>query len=293
MAALIGSIQIRKDTAANWTTNNPTLLSGEIGLETDTRRVKIGDGATLWNALAYSLNPLGVAAATDILRRSDGDGRYDATGSAAAAQAAAIAASQPLDADLTAYAIAADATARRALIGAGTGNGDALVANPLSQFAATTSAQLKGVISDEMAGGGTLLAFGTSGVEAAYTGTPNIAAGTAPSGGTLTQFYTQVGNLVTFQIQLTYTTGALNCTGWAPTFPTEFPTPHIPAGFTGANARIYQLNGRVIASPTANGGNNLMILCRNAADTGFEFQHVAFAATTVRVFIVNGSYFTA
>lgn len=124
MAALVGTIQVRKDTAANWTTNNPTLLSGEQGLETDTRRVKIGDGATAWNALAYSLNPLGVAAATDILRRSDGDGRYDALGSAAAAQAAAIAASQPLDADLTAYANAADAAARRALIGAGTGNGN-------------------------------------------------------------------------------------------------------------------------------------------------------------------------
>jgi hypothetical protein len=85
MAALIGSIQVRKDTAANWTASNPTLLSGEIGLETDTRRVKIGDGATLWNALAYSLNPLGVAASTDVLRRSDGDARYDAIGAAAAA----------------------------------------------------------------------------------------------------------------------------------------------------------------------------------------------------------------
>tara|TARA_R110000868_G_scaffold410412_1_gene698382 strand:+ start:548 stop:1993 length:1446 start_codon:yes stop_codon:yes gene_type:complete len=45
------------------------------------------------------------------------------------------------------------ASAVRTTIGAGTGSGDALVANPLSQFAATTSAQLRGVISDESGGG--------------------------------------------------------------------------------------------------------------------------------------------
>jgi len=49
---------------------------------------------------------------------------FDPAGAASAAQTAAIAASQPLDAYLTAYANAANAAARRALIGAGTGNGD-------------------------------------------------------------------------------------------------------------------------------------------------------------------------
>jgi hypothetical protein len=37
-----------------WTAENPTLLSGEWGLETDTRRVKIGDGTATWTALAYA-----------------------------------------------------------------------------------------------------------------------------------------------------------------------------------------------------------------------------------------------
>lgn len=46
-------IVIRRDTAANWTAQNPTLLNGEWGFETDTRRLKIGDGVTAWNALAY------------------------------------------------------------------------------------------------------------------------------------------------------------------------------------------------------------------------------------------------
>ena len=42
----------RRDTAANWTAVNPVLLSGEWGFETDTRKLKIGDGVTAWNALA-------------------------------------------------------------------------------------------------------------------------------------------------------------------------------------------------------------------------------------------------
>ena len=46
-------IQLGKDTAANWTSNNPTLLSGEIGIETDTGSIKIGDGSTSWTSLSY------------------------------------------------------------------------------------------------------------------------------------------------------------------------------------------------------------------------------------------------
>lgn len=53
MTAIV-RIQIRRDTAANWTSTNPTLASGERGLETDTRREKIGDGTTAWNSLPYS-----------------------------------------------------------------------------------------------------------------------------------------------------------------------------------------------------------------------------------------------
>lgn len=46
-------ILIRRDTAANWTSTNPTLAAGELGGETDTGKVKLGDGATAWNSLAY------------------------------------------------------------------------------------------------------------------------------------------------------------------------------------------------------------------------------------------------
>lgn len=46
-------IQVRRDLAANWTATNPTLAQGEMGLETDTLKLKFGNGATAWNALGY------------------------------------------------------------------------------------------------------------------------------------------------------------------------------------------------------------------------------------------------
>ncbi len=42
---------IRRDTAANWSSVNPVLASGEIGFATDTGVLKIGDGVTAWNSL--------------------------------------------------------------------------------------------------------------------------------------------------------------------------------------------------------------------------------------------------
>ena len=47
-------IKVCHDTAANFKTNNPTLLVGEWALETDTKKMKIGDGSTAYNALPYS-----------------------------------------------------------------------------------------------------------------------------------------------------------------------------------------------------------------------------------------------
>lgn len=49
----MSTIQFRRNTAANATSSNPTLAAGEPGFETDTGKVKIGDGVTQWNSLAY------------------------------------------------------------------------------------------------------------------------------------------------------------------------------------------------------------------------------------------------
>jgi hypothetical protein len=46
-------IQLRRDTAAHWTSINPTLAEGEFGIETDTNTFKIGDGINVWVALPY------------------------------------------------------------------------------------------------------------------------------------------------------------------------------------------------------------------------------------------------
>lgn len=48
------SVQHRRDTAANWTSNDTVLLAGEWGLETDTNKAKFGDGSTAWTSLGYS-----------------------------------------------------------------------------------------------------------------------------------------------------------------------------------------------------------------------------------------------
>lgn len=46
-------IQLRRDLSSNWSSRNPILALGEPGFETDTNKLKLGDGATSWNDLAY------------------------------------------------------------------------------------------------------------------------------------------------------------------------------------------------------------------------------------------------
>lgn len=48
-----GVFQFRRGTAAQWTSANTVLAAGELGLETDTAKFKVGDGSTAWNSLAY------------------------------------------------------------------------------------------------------------------------------------------------------------------------------------------------------------------------------------------------
>lgn len=65
-------IKVRRDTAANWTSVNPTLASGEVGFETDTRKAKIGDGSTAWTSLSYAF-PGTAQSATDTAFTPNGD----------------------------------------------------------------------------------------------------------------------------------------------------------------------------------------------------------------------------
>lgn len=67
--AVVTQIQIRRGSAASWTSANPTLAAGEFGFETDTNKLKCGNGSTVWNSLAYLNNDgdiTGVTAGTGL-----------------------------------------------------------------------------------------------------------------------------------------------------------------------------------------------------------------------------------
>lgn len=51
--SVVTQIQLRRGTASQWTSANPTLAAGEQGFETDTGKMKIGNGSTAWSSLSY------------------------------------------------------------------------------------------------------------------------------------------------------------------------------------------------------------------------------------------------
>jgi hypothetical protein len=88
-------IQFRRDTAANWTSTNPTLAIGEIGLETDTSKWKLGNGSTAWNSLAYAYTsgatgPTGPVGSTGPVGATGGTGAVGASGATGAGGVEAI-----------------------------------------------------------------------------------------------------------------------------------------------------------------------------------------------------------
>lgn len=94
-------IRLRRGTAAQWTAANPVLANGEAGVETDTLKMKIGNGSSTWTALAYSY-AAELAAKAPLVHTHPAT---DISGSTATGRSV-----------LT----AADATAARTAIGAGT-----------------------------------------------------------------------------------------------------------------------------------------------------------------------------
>ena len=71
-------IQLRRDGAQQWANVNPILAQGELGIELDTSRLKIGDGVTPWNSLKYE-RPLETESNTaNTLVKRDADGNFEA-----------------------------------------------------------------------------------------------------------------------------------------------------------------------------------------------------------------------
>lgn len=53
----LATIKPRRATAAEWITEDPILATGELGIETDTGKFKLGDGTTAWSGLLYGVRP--------------------------------------------------------------------------------------------------------------------------------------------------------------------------------------------------------------------------------------------
>jgi Major tropism determinant N-terminal domain len=71
-------IQLRRGSAQEWSNVNPTLAIGELGIEIDTGRIKIGDGVTAWNSLRYERPLESVANSPNTLVQRDSDGNFSA-----------------------------------------------------------------------------------------------------------------------------------------------------------------------------------------------------------------------
>ena len=66
-------IQIRRDNASVWTSVDPILAQGELGIEIDTQKVKVGDGVDRWSDLSYLIDVGGYVAYSDAIANFTGD----------------------------------------------------------------------------------------------------------------------------------------------------------------------------------------------------------------------------
>ena len=71
-------IQLRRGGAQEWANANPTLAQGELGVELDTGRLKIGDGVTAWNSLRYGRPIESTSNTANTLVQRDADGNFAA-----------------------------------------------------------------------------------------------------------------------------------------------------------------------------------------------------------------------
>ena len=71
-------IQLRRGGAQEWANANPTLAQGELGIELDTGRFKIGDGVSAWNTLRYERPVESTSNTANTLVQRDTDGNFSA-----------------------------------------------------------------------------------------------------------------------------------------------------------------------------------------------------------------------
>lgn len=67
-------IQLRRGTAAQWTVANTVLSQGEVGVEVDTGKFKIGNGTSTWTTLSYPSGINGLESLSDVAFSNPDDG---------------------------------------------------------------------------------------------------------------------------------------------------------------------------------------------------------------------------
>jgi hypothetical protein len=147
-------IQFRRDTAANWTSANPTLAEGELGLETDTTFYKIGTGSTAWTSLAYG-TIAGVPSSNSITSAMIVNGTIVAGDIASDA----ITTVKILDANVTAGKLASDSVTTAKILDAN------VTAAKLAATAVTAGSYTTANITVDAQGRLTAAATGTGGIQ--------------------------------------------------------------------------------------------------------------------------------
>lgn len=87
-------IQLRRGNTSEWTNANPILAQGEVGIDLDQNRIKIGDGSTPWNSLAYERPDDQSSNIGNTLVKRDANGNFSANAITAALVGNASTASQ-------------------------------------------------------------------------------------------------------------------------------------------------------------------------------------------------------
>jgi len=216
----------RYDTAANWTAQNPTLLSGEIGIESDTKKWKVGTGSTAWTSLTYAIGGTYPIVNADIAAGAAIAYSKLATlssGNIVLGSAANVATSTAVTGDVTISSTGVTAIASGVIVNADINASAAIVDTKLATIAtagkvsnsattATNANTASAIVARDASGN-----FSAGTITAALTGTAsgNLVSGGAlgtPSSGTLTNCTFPTLNQNTTGNAATVTTNA-NLTG--------------------------------------------------------------------------------
>lgn len=129
--------------------------------------------------------------------------------------------------------------------------------------------------------------------EQTYSGSITWTGTTAPSGTTDFRYsWTQVGNLVTYDIALVYGTAATSVTAVQIELPSDMPAPKVKTGLGGASSMLYRVIGSITTSITITTTGTVGFLRRNAANTANEF-YIATSSGNYKVVTLQGHYHTA